>query len=98
MDRGHQISNNGFGNKCWEYINPETTKEKLPKLEEPDWPTPATVKAGAAGISGLNEDEKDEYKSLKKGYDRSVTKCESRRKGLGTMRIKIQETVTRSNL
>lgn len=68
------------------------------KLEEPASPIPATVKAGARGISELGEDGKDEYKSLKKGYDRSVIKYEARRRGLGTIQTKIQETVTRSNL
>jgi hypothetical protein len=79
-------------------LNLATTKERLPKLEEPASLIPATVKAGARGISELGENEKDEYKSLKKGYDRSVIKYEARRRGLGTIRTKIQETVTRSNL
>jgi hypothetical protein len=41
--------------------------------------------------------EKDEYKSLKKKYDRLMTKYETHRRGLGTIRTKIQEAVSGSN-
>jgi reverse transcriptase-like protein/Pol polyprotein/gag-pre-integrase-like protein len=92
------IKSAAIGLEIWEYIDPATIRERLPKLEEPVWPTPATVKTGAKGISELDEDEKDEYKSLKKRYNLLVTKYETRKRGLGTIRTKVQETVTRSNL
>jgi hypothetical protein len=92
------IKSAAIGLEIWDYINPATENERLPKLEEPAWPTPSTVKEGATGISGLDEDQKDEYKSLKKMYDRKVTKYETRKRGLGSIRTKIQEAVTRANL
>ena len=45
------IKSAALGLEIWEYINPATKKERLPKLEEPAWPTPSTVKEGATGIS-----------------------------------------------
>jgi hypothetical protein len=64
------IKSAAIGLEIWDYINPATENERLPKLEEPAWPMPSTVKAG---ISELNEDQKDEYKSLKKMYDRKLS-------------------------
>jgi len=92
------IKSAAIGLEIWEYIDPATIRELLPKLEEPVWPTPATVKQGATGISQLTADEKDTYKSLKQSYHRSVTKYDTRRTGLGEIRIRIQESLTRSTL
>jgi len=48
-------------------------------------------------LSELGEDEKVEYKSLKKRYDRSATKYETHTRRLDVIQTKIQEIVTRSD-
>jgi hypothetical protein len=70
----------------------------LRRNERPQRPRPSDVKEGATGITGLNEDEMDEYKFLKKEYERELTKHETYKTGLGKIRTKIQESVSRSNL
>jgi hypothetical protein len=92
------IKSAAIGLEVWDLINPNKTTVDLRRNERPQRPRPSDVKEGATGITGLNEDEKDEYKFLKKEYERELTKHETYKTGLGKIRTKIQESVSRSNL
>ena len=92
------IKSTAIGLEVWELINPNKTTTQLRRLERPERPRPSDIKEGATGITKLSEDEKDEYKFLKKEYERELTKYETYRTGLGKIRTKIQESVSRSNL
>ena len=92
------IKSAAIGLEVWDLINPNKTTTQLRRLERPERPRPSDIKEGATGITKLSEDEKDEYKFLKKEYERELTKYETYRTGLGKIRTKIQESVSRSNL
>src|SRR5580658_6974714 len=92
------IKSAAIGLEVWDLINPNKATVDLRRNERPQRPRPSDVKEGATGITGLNEDEMDEYKFLKKEYERELTKHETYKTGLGKIRTKIQESVSRSNL
>ena len=61
----------------WEHVDPSTTRENLPQLQQPQIPTPNQVNPERTLISQLTEDEKEqlsllryEYKIQRKEYDR----------------------------
>jgi hypothetical protein len=92
------VKSTAIGLDVWDCINPEKTKDELRVPLKPEWPTPSTVKVGAAGIKDLDENERFQYKPLQKRYEREISEYETSKKGLGTIRIEIQKSVSRPNL
>jgi len=43
----------------WEYVDPSTKQDQLPRLLEPVFPRPQDVKTGTTSYAALSEDEKD---------------------------------------
>jgi hypothetical protein len=92
------VKSTAIGLDVWDCVNPEKTKDELRVPSKPEWPTLSTVKVGATGIKDLDEDERFQYKLLQKRYEREISEYETSKKGLGTIRIEIQKSVSRPNL
>jgi hypothetical protein len=52
----------------WEYVDPSTKQDQLPRLLEPVYPRPSDVKLGTTLYAALLEDEKDELWFVRKRY------------------------------
>src|SRR5580658_89073 len=92
------VKSTAIGLDVWDCINPEKTKDGLRVPSKPEWPTLSTVKVGATGIKDLDENERFQYKLLQKRYEREISEYETSKKGLGTIRIEIQKSVSWPNL
>ena len=84
--------------KVWEYINPDSKLEDLPVLEEPEFPTPATVRGGAATYAQLSKDEQEELKELRKEHRRLFKIYEKKSDALYEISKTMQGSIDRSNL
>ena len=62
------VQDSATNNKVWEYIDPSTEKDKLPKLEPPNRPTPASVLPTATSISDLDQHQLTAYNQLYAEY------------------------------
>ena len=55
-------------NEVWEYINPATKKDDLPKLEIPKQPTPKDILPAATSIAQLDQHQLTAYNQLYTEY------------------------------
>jgi len=55
-------------NKVWQYIDPSTKKDKLPKLEPPGRPTPRDILPNATSIAKLDASQLTAYNQLYAEY------------------------------
>ena len=55
-------------NKVWQYVDPATKKDNLPKLEPPKRPTPADVRPTATSIAQLDQHQLTAYNQLYAEY------------------------------
>jgi hypothetical protein len=80
----------------WEYVDPSTSQDELPRLLEPVFPKPSNVKSGKTSYAALSEDEKDELRILREGH-RSVEKEYKKQKAaLTSLRSYITSVVARN--
>lgn len=87
-----------IGDDIWEFINPDTPESSLLPLEEPRTPMPADIDPRKTTFSSLDEDEKEELRELRRERRRKLEQYDRQRRAMKAMRIRIQETVSRTNL
>ena len=87
------IKSSAIGQKIWDYIDPETSLDMLPKLEEPSFPQPQDVQDGAIRYSELSDDSKEQYRDLKRLYTRQINLYDQKVQAIGAIRTTIQESI-----
>jgi len=92
------IKSSAIGQKIWDYIDPETSLEKLPKLEEPLFPEPHDVQDSAMRYSELTDDSKEQYRDLKRLYNRQISLYDQKVQSIGSIRTTIQESISEAIL
>ena len=80
----------------WAYVDPDTPNP--PPLKEPKTAIPIDVNPKEKTISALDEDEREELQELRRMQKRKLEQYDRRRKALRALRIRIQETISRTNL
>ena len=84
--------------KVWDLIDPNTSKNEISQLVEPQAPKPAEVDPLKASFSDLNDNEKEEYRTLQHQYRCQLDVFDCREAALASIQTRIQETVSRMNL
>ena len=79
------IKSTAIGQQIWEYIDPDTSLEALPKLEEPSFPEPKEVQSGVTKYSELSDDSKEQYRDLKRKYQRNIDLYDQKQHALGSI-------------
>ena len=69
----------------WEYVNPDTSKDQLPKLTAPVEPTLSQFKEGDASFAALTDKEREAYKWEYERYERQIPGIQE--EGTGTRRL-----------
>lgn len=80
----------------WAYVDPDAPNP--PPFEEPKTPMPVDVNPRKKTFSALDEDEKEELRELRRMQRRKLEQYDRRRTALGALRVRIQETISRTNL
>jgi len=62
------VQDTAKNNEVWEYIDPSTKKDALPKLETPKRPTPADVRTTATSVAQLDQHQLTAYNQLYAEY------------------------------
>ena len=87
--------------KVQEYINPDTIQDDLPILDELLEPTYSQVVDSSQQdikYSELNKDEKEEFKRLQQQFKQEQEIYMKKDAAIATIRTRIQESVSRTNL
>jgi len=82
----------------WEHINPDTPKDDIPALSEPERPTPSEVRQAATRIADLSAAEREEYQDLIRQYRRDLDLYDRRKRGIATIQNHIIESLNRKHL
>jgi hypothetical protein len=69
-------------NEVWEYIDPSTKKDELPKLQPPKRPTPADVLPNATSIAQLDQIKLTAYNQLYAEYKDDLRAHEKKKQAI----------------
>jgi hypothetical protein len=92
------VKKKSVGGKIWDFVNPNTNKDELPILEKPMIPSAKDVNPLKTVLSQLTDDEKDELKLLRYDFKHQLTLYERQDAALASLRLFIQETISRTFL
>ena len=92
------VKTKAMGGEIWQYVDPKVSKDTLPPFTEPQLPLPGNVNPQARTVSALSEDEKEELKALRQLHKRQLAVYDRQKIAMATLRIFIQETITRTYL
>ena len=84
--------------KARKYVNPYTRREDLPVPEESTRLLPSTVNPNKSKFSELDEDEKYELSVQRADYKRNYRQYEELQLAIDSLRIEIQDTISRTYL
>ena len=90
------IKTSAIASDIWNLVNPAIANPST--LEEPPAPKPTDVNPRKTTFSALDEDEKEELRELQRERKRNLSQYGRRKQALATLRVRIQETITRANL
>jgi len=90
------IKSIAIASNIWNLIDPNTANPLT--LEEPPAPKPTNVNSAKTIFSTLDEDEKEELRELRREHKRELNLYDRQKQALNTLRIQIQQTVSRANL
>jgi hypothetical protein len=92
------VKTKSVGGKIWDFVNPNTNKDELPILEKPMIPSAKDVNPLKTVLSQLTDDEKDKLKLLRYDFKHQPTLYERQDAALASLRLFIQETISRTFL
>jgi hypothetical protein len=92
------VKTKSVGGKIWEFVNPNTNKAEPPILEKPMIPSAKDVNPLKTVLSQPMGGEKDELKLLRYDYKHQLTLYEQQDAALASLRLFIQETISRTFL
>ena len=93
------IKSKANNNRLWKYVNLLTSKTELPKLEEPVWASPKDANSrGMTKLSELDEEEKEELRTLKADHRDNVKLYRKQLSALDTLRSHILSSISRTYL
>jgi hypothetical protein len=82
----------------WEYMDPDTHKDRILTLNIPTEPKPVDINPHKTTLAELDETEEKRFRMLKKDYREDLREYKEKHKAIGLMRTRTQETVSRNNL
>ena len=88
------IKSKANNNRLWKYVDPSTPKTELPRLEEPVRASPKDANSrGKTKLSDLDEDEKEELRTLKSEHRDNVKLYRKQLSALNTLRSHILSSI-----
>jgi hypothetical protein len=93
------IKSKANNNRLWKYIDPSTPKTELLRLEEPVRASPKDANSrGKTKLSDLDEDEKEELRTLKSDHRDNLKLYRKQPSALDTLRSQILSSISRTYL
>ena len=93
------IKSKANNNRLWKYVDPSTPETELPKLEEPVRASPKDANSrGKTKLSELDEEEKEELRTLKLDHRDNVKLYRKQLSALDTLRSHILSSISRTYL
>src|ERR1700722_9079753 len=72
----------------WEYMDPDTHKDRILTLNTPTEPKPVDINPDKTAIAELDETEEKRFRMLKKDYREDLREYKEKHKAIGLMRTR----------